>query len=391
MTATMKTEERGAVADTRPVSTMPEILLDLAAGRHPCDDAVIDGELLRVATDHRMTGLLWTWARDHLEEGDERRRLAIRDLEVQAHLRRVSRVLGDCVDRLAAAGIEVATIKGVTAEQRWFARPGERLASDVDLWIGPHDVQRIGAVLETLAPDHPWIPYTDALAASGRIQSITIRVDGLEVDLHLDLLKLGVPTRSNTDIWDRMVQLSLPNGGCVRVLDDSSALLQFLVHLNKDRFQRLLGFADVARVIGAGSVDWGRLVSLARRDGIETPVLCSLETVLDALELPWPNDLERPCGARAALWRWIWRPSIRLLGTEGRLRFRRRQQWIPFLARGRILEASRAWFLDLWPPSVTVQSHYGDVKGPYLWKLIVGRARSAADRRRQIERERASK
>lgn len=368
---------------------IPRLLIDLAAGRGLKDDVVIDADLLRCAADHRMTGLLWTWARDHLEDGAERRWLAIRDLEVQAHLTRVARVLRVCMDRLAVIGIEVATIKGVTAEQRWYARPGERLASDVDLWIAPDDLSSIGSMLEVLAPGHQWIPYVGALTAAGRIQSITIRVDGIEVDLHLDLLKLGVPTRSSAEIWDRTVRLTLTDGGQVRVLDDTSALLQLLVHLNKDRFQRLLGFADVARLMSAGHLDWARLEALARRDGIVTPVLCSLETVLDTLELPWPDALERPSGTRALVWRRIWRPRIRLLGSEGRLRFRRRQQWIPFLARGRILEAVRAWWLDLWPPLVAVESHYGDVKGPYLWRLLVGRSRRVAGRRRRVDRERA--
>jgi hypothetical protein len=371
----------------RAAYRLPALLLDLAAGRDvPVTE--IDARVVGLAREHRMSGLLWTWARTHIADGELKRMLAQHDLYVQAHLARVWKVLEESVARLSAAGIEVATIKGVTAEARWYGRRGERPSSDVDLLLSPHQLDRVGEALKLLEPDHPWVPYAAQLAAKGRIQAVTTHVNGLEVDLHLDLLKLGIRTRQSSDVWERTTRFPLPGGGSVRVLDDTSALLHLLVHLNKDRFQRLLGYADVARVIAAGRVDWERAVQLARGEGISSSTFRTLEVLLDELALPWPAGVERPRGPRARIWDVIWRPAVRLRGIEGRLRFRKRQAWIALLARGRAREAIAWWLQTLWPTASLVSARYADVPGPYLWKLFRGRIRTARSTREKLDARR---
>jgi hypothetical protein len=358
---------------------LPGLLIDLAAGRRPgereCDE--LGDTLLAQAREQRMTGLLWTWARQHCHDRDVAMSLAVEDLRVQAHLVRVTELLESCVKRLAARGFDVATIKGPTAEARWYDRKGERLCSDVDLLLAPHQIQRVAEVVDALQPDHPWRPFVTELALNGRIQAVTMRVDGIEVDLHLDLLKLGFPTRQASEIWERTTVFELPGGTTVRVLDDTSALMHLLVHLNKDRFQRLLGYADIARIIRNGNVEWPVVLHLARGEGLQTAVLCSLEVVLQTLGLRWPSELPRPRSPRAWLWRGAWHPDIRLRGTEGRLRFRRRQDLLALTARGRTVEAVGWWLRDLWPPRSIVEQRYAHIRGPYVWKVLRGRAATA--------------
>jgi hypothetical protein len=355
---------------------LPPLLIDLAAGRDP-PSAAIDARLVTLANEHRLTGLLWTWARQHLADTELKTELAQNDLYVQAHLLRVWAVLEESVARLAAAGIEVATIKGVTTEARWYGRRGERPCSDVDLLLSPRQLDRAAEAVRLLEPDHPWASSVAPLAATGRIQAVTTHVDSLEVDLHLDLLKLGIPTRQSSHVWDLTSPYLLPGGSSVRVLDDTTALVHLLVHLNKDRFQRLLAYADIARVIAGGPVDWERAEQFACGEGITVSTFRTLEVVLDELSLPWPDEVTRPSGPRAWVWNVIWRPDIRLRGAEGRMRFRRRQDWITLLARGRALEALRWWFREMWPPAPAVAAHYADIRGPYLWKLFRGRVNAA--------------
>ncbi|MDO5499587.1 MAG: nucleotidyltransferase family protein, partial [Propionibacteriaceae bacterium] len=311
---------------------LPQLLLDLAAGREPDDGAMLDEQVLATAMDHRVSGLLWTWARQRSIDPGPKATLAQYDLYIQAHLMRVWALLEDCVNRLSAEGIEVATIKGVTAETRWYSRRGERPCSDVDLVLSPHQLDRAAEVVRLLEPDHPWLDHVGPLATAGRIQAVTTHVAGLEVDLHLDLLKLGFPTRQSADLWARTTSYSLPGGSSVRVLDDTTALVHLLVHLNKDRFQRLLGYADVARVMAAEHVDWARFERFLSTEGLLVSALKTLEVVLDELGLPWPAGLSRPRGLRAWWWDRIWPREIRLRGHEGRLRFRKRQSWMTFLA-----------------------------------------------------------
>lgn len=363
------------------------LLLDLAAGRVPAPTTV-DDHLVRVASDHRMTGLLWSWARTRPLDTEVMAWLAKRDLRSQAHLQRVWRVLESTVDRLASAGIEVATVKGVTAEARWYARRGERPCSDVDLLLSPHQHGRVDEAVRLLQPDHPWAPFVRRMATSDHLEAVTLRVDGLEVDLHLDLLKLGVPTRQVSAIWARTEPFDLPGGGEVRVLDTTTALLHLLVHLNKDRFQRLLGYADVARIVRTGAVDWGRFEDQVRAEGLEIPVLSTLAVVVEELGLAPPPVSPPGAGPRATMWSILWRPDVRLRGSEGRLRFRQRQNSLPLLARGRGREAVGAWLRILLPPAPAVDARYSHIDGPYAWKLLGGRSEATAQRMREARARR---
>jgi hypothetical protein len=368
----------------RGVSDLPPSLLELAAARQPSSHAAVTSELLSLAREHRMAGLLWTWLREQPVDPTLKRELGVYDLYVRAHQQRMWNVLEWSVARLATAGLDVATIKGVTAEARWYGREGERPCSDVDLLLSPLQRDRASAALAALQPDHPWVPHVDAMAARGQAQSATLVIEGIEVDLHFDALKLGMPSRQAHELWARAQWFRLRDGTAVRVLDETSALLHLLVHLNKDRFQRLLGYADIARIVGTGRVDWGVLLRLAEGDGIEVSVLSTLEVVVDELALPWPEELDRPRGPRARLWRLIWHRGVRLRGREGRLRYRRRQDLIGLLARGRAADAIRWWIRDAAPPAPAVSAHYAHIGGPYPWKLVRGRAETLVRKRRRL-------
>lgn len=363
---------------------IPRALIDLAAGRLPAADTVLDEALVEAATEHRMAGLLWSWSQGRDGSDDLRVSLTLSDLWWRGHLERVETVLTRLAGRLGEAGIVVAALKGVAAESRWYERHGERPCVDVDLLLGPDHADQVAKAIHLIDPDHPWLPTIDDLVASGGLQSVTLRADGVEVDLHLDPLKLGIETRHADRFWSRVTVTELPHGGVVRAPDATAQLVMFLVHLNKDRFQRLLGFADVARLLRSGEVDWAGFDVLVRGEGLEVPVLRSLEVVLETLELPWPGELVRPTGPRAWLWDRIWPPRVRLRGPEGRLRFRKRQNWIGMLARGRTVEGARWWMLEALPPRAAVRTHYAHVRGPYVWKLAIGRLEARRAHRRRL-------
>jgi hypothetical protein len=361
---------------------LPSALIDLAAGRPPRDPRV-DDRLTDLAVDHRLTGLVWNWLRDHRAvEPALQASIAMRDLAVQAHHARVWAALETSVERLHDAGIDVLAVKGVTAESRWYGRTGERPCADVDLLLPPHELPRATEAVAALQPEHPWLPELDRMVIGGRVQGVTLEADGVDVDLHFDLLKVGVPMRGAHDLWVRSRRFRLPSGREVRVLDDTGALFHLLIHLNKDRFHRLLGYADIARLLVEGNVDLELLERDARREGLEVPAACTLQTVLDELELPQPPGWTRPRGWRVAVWDRLWPRRVHLLGgTEGEIRHRMRHNWIAVLARGRTAEACWSWLRSMWPPAATVEMHYGSIRGPYLWKLLRGRLEASARRR----------
>jgi hypothetical protein len=76
----------------------------------------------------------------------------------------------------------------------------------------------------------------------------------------------------------------------------------------------------------------------------------------------------------------VWPERVTLLGTAGADRSRR-QDFIPFLARGRLSDTVRWVRRIVFPPSSTVALRYDDIPGPYPWRLARGRLRTARYRR----------
>ena len=360
-----------------PARRLPSCLIDLAGGRDP-GRIEVDDETIAVARDHRVVGLLWSHLRS---TGQTRMDLAMIDLQIQAHQQRIWALAERAVEVARLLDVEVAMVKGCALERRFYGRDGERPSSDVDLLVAPSELHRIPELVMAFQPDHSWIPYLPRMVRRKQIQSVTVAVDRMEVDIHLDVLKLGIHTRQADQAWAALRTEQLPNGAELRVLDDTWTLLLLLAHLNKDRFQRLLGYADVVRVVRHGAVDPDQFWRLAEGEGLTLPMARTLRTVERDLHVDLRFPTPNVGGLSAAAWDRLWRPEIRLLGREGRERFRYRQDLIPLLANGRRTETVRWWSRELFPPAGAVAAEYPDTSGPYPVRLVRGRL--AAKRAKQ--------
>ncbi len=369
------------------------MLIDLAAGRDLRLEGA-SGDLVRSALEHRVAGLLWT----RVEKGDVLVDTSSRNALLEADLRNWARhrVLWDALVRITGRfddmGVQVASAKGVTAEARWYTRTGERPCTDIDLLLAPDDIPRVGQIVRELVPDHPFQNGLQDAIDSGHLQGVELLVDGIRIDLHLDLLKLEIiPTRQRELVWQRVIPFSLPGGVSLRVVDAETSLIHFLVHLNKDRFAYLLGYADIARICARESLDWSFIDRFLRAEGLETQVYLALDAVLGTLRLP---AIAHPAvsGWRGTIWRSLWPPSFRLRGDVGRTTSRSRQFWLALTARGRTLEAMRGYIARLLPPPALAEHYTPDTRGPYLWRITAGRVRNArrrAERLARRQRERA--
>jgi Uncharacterised nucleotidyltransferase len=376
-----------------PVGPHPA-LIEVAAGRGL--PAVTDaGPLLRSAFAHGMAGLLLSeverarppWRRTALAV------LTARQASVRAWHERLWAGLTSVAATLDDLGVEVAVAKGVVAEARWYDRMGERPCSDLDLLLSPAQLSRIDDVVAAIEPSHPLCGQVRRLAERGLLQSIDLERDGVPIDLHWDILKLGIPSRNRQAIWDRTVPFSSPDGRLLRVLDAESSFVHLLVHLNKDRFRRLLGFVDVARIHELEDLDHAAVRRLARTDGIEASVGASWDVVVRTLGVRAGDDLQAG-GVRSVVWQIAWRPSVRLRATESTIRFRHRQWLIAVLSRGRAVEAVRCWARVTFPPAELLAYHHSGYARRWGaepvsvaprsrgWALTIGRIQAARRRRR---------
>jgi hypothetical protein len=378
-------------------SPMPHpALIDVAAGRGL--PSVSDPmSLMRSAFAHGVAGLLLT----EVEHTDQPwRGLALpvlrkRESSVRAWHERLWTGLASMSRMMEEIGVEVAIAKGVAAESRWYSRLGERPCSDLDLVLSPGQVHRIDDIIAAVEPSHPLCGKARHFARSGLLQSVDLQYDGIPIDLHWDVLKIGVPSRNGQLIWDRAVAIPLPDGGTIRALDAESSFVHFLIHLNKDSFRRLLGFVDAARIYEREDLDMDVISRLVRADGIEASVACSWDVVVTTLGLP-ERDHRHPQTVRSLIWRSAWRRSIRLRASEPRVRFHHRQWLIAFLARGRLLEALRCRWALFFPSREFLEYVHSDyarrwggepvtgASGSRLWSLTMGRAQALRQRRRAI-------
>ena len=361
-------------------------LLELAAGR-PLPTTPTDVEwLMRSALEHHMNGLLWTRARaGELDAGSQwREALAGLDVVTRARHRRIWEVLASIRTRLNGLGIEFAVLKGVPAEARWYDRVGERPCRDLDLLLSPAHLHRVGEVLDDLHPGHPLRDSYQAMFDRGIACSLDLEVEGVAVDLHVELFKLGPPCRDPERLWAHTVPYPLADGTEVLVLDAELSLVHFLVHLSKDSFCWLLGFADVARILERETLDWDGIERLVADAGLDAPVWGGVSAVADTLGLRTPRPPSRDW--RGRLWSLIWRPSVRLGGDAGWVRHRHRPLWLPFVTDVGIAPALRwEWAQVTLTPALARQANPGH-RGPWWWRLILGRLGRMAGRRSALRR-----
>ena len=197
----------------------------------------------------------------------------------------------------------------------------------------------------SLDPDRSAVDQISDRAANARIlQHVDLRLGDVQMDLHFDPFKVGLPTRRLDSIWLATETLTA-EFGTITVLDPTSELMLMLLHLNKDSFSMLGAFLDVRRIVESGSVDWESLARVAEAEGLEVPVWSSLATVADILGLKvdgWDVD-----GIRARSWKRVWRAALQ--GYEGRESAPRRQRLLALHARRRTGDQMRELRRQLLP------------------------------------------
>ena len=313
-----------------------------------------------------MSGLLWSrvLAGDIALPRERALELAVADVETRERHARLQSTIVDVTRLLEARGVPVAVFKGKVAEQRWYERPGERPSADVDLLLDPAAAGRLGEVVDLLDARYPRRAGLDRRVELGLQHAATVRLGGVAIDLHVEVPKFGMPSRSRAALWGCTERFRLDDGSEVRTLDADGHLFVFLTTIIKDRFARLLAYSDIRRVASDPAVEWERVARIAAIDSLDRPIARALDVVMATLGLPVPGPWRRP---RPSLsWSVLCRPSVRLAGSRRRPR---RLLLMPLVVPGRRIEAAHSLARRVRPPREVARDLYPGGAGPVArWK-----------------------
>jgi hypothetical protein len=276
-------------------------------------------------------------------------------------------------DRLAPLGAEVAVLKGIATEARWYDELGQRACTDLDRLLAPAALDAVRGVVGAIDPGHGCPAVIDEIVRRRVLQHVDLHAGAVQVDLHFDPLKVALPTRQLAEVWASTEVLDTAQGS-IRVLSPEIELVMLLLHLNKDRFAFLGSFLDVRQILERASLDWDQVRTFVTGEGLEVPVWKSLAAVTEQLGIE--HDAPRIRGARGWTWDRLWGPHARLGGDDARARAPSVQRFLGLHASGRTRDKARNIRRQLLPPRPLLEAQGLIRPGrPYVGDLVLRRAR----------------
>jgi hypothetical protein len=200
---------------------------------------------------------------------------------------------------LAESDVVPIVLKGPALANTIYPTRDLRPFGDLDLLTRPGEVARADTALRSLG----YVPYANEPTEVDDFHRVYARAgcDGV-VELHTDLLQLGLPTVCGAALWERAERWELP--GLARpalMLGLEHQLLHLCVHLHLHGYRRLIWFIDLERLLRlrGGEVNWADLWAMAHAEGVTLSVRHALLLARELLDAPLPPKALR--GARVDL------------------------------------------------------------------------------------------
>lgn len=230
--------------------------------------------------------------------------------------------LADALTAFAQQHIQPIVLKGPALAQSVYPNPGWRPFRDLDLLCRLDDLAAARAALQSLGYEaRPQKPTEQERFHT--VYSLPAR--GVTIELHGDLLQLGLPTKCGARLWDRLQPFSVGNATAY-MLAMEPQILHLCVHLHTHGYSRLIWFKDLDLLLRryGDTVDWRAVASLAAGEGATLSVRHALSLTRSLLATPLPAPALRslawnPIGevAHAVLW-----PRQHVLDLQSKQRLR---------------------------------------------------------------------
>jgi hypothetical protein len=346
------------------------ILVALARGE-PIDPRKITDQIVAEAVEHRMATVLLSSVQDRaadLPAGIERR-LVMQELWVRSRFRRNEQLLSVCVTLASELGLEIGTVKGVTtAERLWPKDPEIRNSSDVDVFLRPSDLPRIGEYAAALDP-HGNDPIDGtALIRGGYLTNLVAVLPIGVVELHRDPIGLNIPLRRPDTFWHSTQEHVTRLGATVRVLKREALLVELLMNSARDNYAHLMQVAEIGKLLLADDMDWSEVERLIATEGWGDIASDGVSYICELLGVRRP-----PLRYRRSVFRFGLRltsPESQRLG--GTVAWQRAQRFckLDLMTQGRRPDAIRGVARRTLSPPSLIDRTAPDITGPYLLRAV---------------------
>jgi hypothetical protein len=267
-------------------------------------------EVLRLADSSRVTAFVLQAVKGHGIDlpPETMRSLAGSAARALACNMVVDLDLGRAARALRNASIRVMALKGPGLARTIYPDPSLRQYDDIDLSVQEAGPERIAAALgaagfsEILKANRPASASRDFVANTTRTL----------LEVHGDLLEIGLPPRCDEERWRRAVPI--PGLAGVEMLAPEDQLVHLSFHAHKHGFNRLIWLKDIDLLVrNAGArLDWDVVESVSRREELRSSVWLALDFARAMLGTPVPPSVLRaigPAAATRALYRLAWPPA----------------------------------------------------------------------------------
>jgi Uncharacterised nucleotidyltransferase len=198
------------------------------------------------------------------------------------------------VDLFSERGIPAVPIKGPTLAVRAYGDIGLRQFGDLDILVKPSDVDRIRELLtENAFTAHQTLTSSQQSALQRfDCSSNFISKQGVVLDVHWGLVDRHHGFGIDTEAFFERLEPVWVNGRQLLTLSSENLLLFLCLHGFTHFWERLRWICDVAALVSTSrTIDWNRLLEIARENGVLRILLLGLWLSHDLLAAPLPEDI----------------------------------------------------------------------------------------------------
>lgn len=221
----------------------------------------------------------------------ELRNVGIREV---VRISRLRSALGELLPAFKEAKVPVVVLKGFALTTMLYFDAAVRPSQDIDILCKEEDFPGARDALISLG----YIEMDDSVLPAKHSHHETylerhfLHPDGLvQIELHVDSIKLGVRPSHYDSIWERVVEINI-DGQPALALSPEDQVLMLSIHLHRHGFNRLIWFKDIDLFLRRyeRDLDWELIFANAKAEGAESSLWYTFRLLGKMFNSPVSDD-----------------------------------------------------------------------------------------------------